>query len=204
VSSELEQNHLEPKSRLIALTLAGIAVLFAGIMPAGFSRLSPEYQIWNMSIIGAIGLFASSRLGFWWGVGFLGLAICVKDASFYFTFGWLPSWFSWPCFIIYAVVGWLELRQARSFLRIGTAALTGSLLFFFVSNFLCWLDPNLGYEGSLNGLADCYIKAVPFFRGTIQGDLIFTGVLFAAHAVLVRLAYSPRTQTIAVQTKEQS
>ena len=68
MSRELEQSDGEKRSRQIALVLSGVGVLMAGITPFVFASLPKEAQPWNLSIIGAIGIFAASRLGFWWGV----------------------------------------------------------------------------------------------------------------------------------------
>jgi hypothetical protein len=201
VSSDGVQSSLDQRYKPVTLALAGVAVALAGIMPAVFYLLPNDYQIWNMSIIGAIALFAASRLGFWWGVGLVGLAIGFKDTSFYLTRGWHPSIVSWPCFMLYALVGWTLIKQSRSPIRIGASALSGSILFFLVNNFCCWLEPGLGYEPTFNGLMTCYRNAVPFFRGTIMGDLVFSGALFAAHAAL-SYAYSPKGEAITIPTDE--
>ena len=42
----------------------------------------------------------------------------------------------------------------------------GSLLFFVISNFGVWFLGNL-YTPDLNGLINCYILAIPFFKNTI-------------------------------------
>ncbi len=202
MSGDPAQSSPDPRLRLMTLAMAGVAVLIAGIQPAVFSLLSPEAQPWNLSIIGAIGLFAAARLGFWQAVGFTGLAIGFKDVNMYLIHGWQPSPLSWPYFIFYAAIGWAFLRRTRSPVQIGTVALSGSLFFFLVSNFACWLQPSLGYERSLEGLGKCYVAAVPFFRGTILGDLAFTGVLFGAYAILSRV-YLPTGQTIGIETEEQ-
>jgi hypothetical protein len=202
VSGDPIQSPPNPRLKRMALALAVVAALVAGILPAVFSLLPPNAQPWNLSIIGAIGLFAAARLGFWPAVGFTGLAIGFKDISMYLIHGWRPIPWSWPYFIGYAAIGWAFLRRTRSPISIGTVALSGSLFFFLVSNFVCWLQPSLGYERSLAGLVKCYVAAVPFFRGTILGDLAFTGVLFGAHAILSRV-YLPAKETIAIQTEEQ-
>jgi len=188
-----------PDSRLKPMTFAlcATAVAVAGLLP-GISR---EYPIWNMSVIGAIGLFAASRLGFWWAVGFTGLAIGFKDASIYLTQGWNPSPLSWPNFIAYAVIGYAFLQQARSPVRIGSAALLGSGLFFLVSNFEAWLQQSLPYGYSFAGLVACYEAGIPFYKGTFLGDLVFSGVLFGAHAALSR-AYFPVEKPVEIHAKE--
>jgi hypothetical protein len=201
LTGEPERTNPDPRLKPLTVALAAIAVALAGIMPVAFSLLPKEAQPWNLSIIGATALFAASRLGFWWGVGFVGLAIGCKDTSMYLTHGFPPEPLSWLYFIGYAAIGWALLRRARSPLRIGTAALSSGLLFFLVSNFVCWLPPQQRYAYSFQGLIDCYVAGVPFFRGTILGDLVFSGALFGAYAVLSRALF-PAREPVAIQTED--
>jgi len=59
----------------------------------------------------------------------------------------------------------------------GSAAAT-SLSFYVLSNFAVWAAYDM-YPKTLSGLMTCYAMAIPFFRGTLAGDLVFTAVLFA-------------------------
>jgi hypothetical protein len=202
VSSDSVQPSPNSQHRLIVLVMSVVAVVVAGMQPAVFAMLSKEAQPWNLSIIGAIGLFAAARLGFWPAVGFTGLAIGFKDLSIYMNFGWKPSPMSWLYFIAYALIGWALLRRTRSPLRIGAGALTGSLLFFLVSNFESWVRQSQPYGYTLAGLAECYVAGVPFFRGTILGDLAFTAVLFGVEAAFCH-AFLPAKQTVTVESEDQ-
>ena len=78
---------------------------------------------------------------------------------------------------------WLKKRQ--TLLRIGGAAIAGSVLFFLITNFGVWAFTNL-YPKTLGGLAACYTAAIPFFRNTLQGDLLYTIMLFGGFALLER------------------
>jgi hypothetical protein len=69
---------------------------------------------------------------------------------------------------------------------LGCAALAGAVVFFLVSNFGCWLTPMMGYPRSLAGLVDCYVQGLPFFRGTLLGELIYTPLLFGAYILAER------------------
>ncbi len=174
----------------MTLALAAAGALTAGLLAILFAHLPPAAQPWNLSVIGALGLFAAARVGFWPAVGFVALAIGMKDTAVYFLRGLEPYPLSYLYFAGYAAVGWLLLRRTESPVRIGAAALSASLLFFLVSNFVSWLEQAYPYGYSFAGLLDCYGAGVPFYRGTLAGDLLFTGVLFGAHAVLSR-AYFP-------------
>lgn len=201
MSESPAQNPRSERSRDVALALAAVAVVLAGALPWAFSTLGPDAQPWNLQIIGAVGLFAAARLGFWPAVGLVGASIGVKDASMYLIHGFRPNPYSWPYFIGYAAIGWALLRNTGSAMRIGGTALAGSLYFFILSNFVCWLGMPDYYERSFKGMVDCYIAAIPFFRGTAAGDLLFTCGLFAAHAALCR-AYLPAREAVGPRSKE--
>jgi len=59
----------------------------------------------------------------------------------------------------------------------------GSLIFYIVSNFGVWALSDM-YEGSLAGLAQCYIAAIPFFKNTLFSTIIFSYAAFLANKFL--------------------
>ena len=71
------------------------------------------------------------------------------------------------------------LRTRHRLLPVALVTLAGSIQFFVVTNFACWL---LWYPHTAAGLAACYIAAFPFFHNTLLGDATFVGVLFGAMA----------------------
>ena len=79
----------------------------------------------------------------------------------------------------------LLIRHRCSALRIGAVALTGSVLFFVVTNFGVWLTDSL-YPKTAEGLIACYVAAVPFFGNTLAGNAIYTSVLFGGFALAQR------------------
>jgi hypothetical protein len=73
--------------------------------------------------------------------------------------------------------------------------IAGSFVFFLISNFGAWIDPQMGYESSLAGLGRCYWMGLPFWRSTLASDLCFgLGFPLAAwgisHALTTRLRQS--------------
>src|SRR5579883_2046844 len=66
--------------------------------------------------------------------------------------------------------------------------LAGSVSFFLFSNFSSWLTWTDMYPRTLAGLMACYAAGVPFFRRALQGDLLFTGAMFALPVVAHSLA----------------
>ena len=59
-------------------------------------------------------------------------------------------------------------------------AFSGSLVFFFISNLGVWILGDL-YEKNLNGLVQCYIMAIPFFKNTLMSTIIFSYIAFFAN-----------------------
>lgn len=99
--------------------------------------------------------------------------------------------FVYGAFAISVGIG-IAIRRRRSPVAVGAAALGGSLVFFFVTNFAVWAVFDL-YPKSMEGLIACYVAAIPFFRNTVMGDLFFSTVLFGGFALAERRFSSLRT-----------
>jgi hypothetical protein len=99
------------------------------------------------------------------------------------------SVFSWDHFVTWAWYGamlWLgtRLRENARPLPILGAAVAGSVSFFVVSNFAVWGAWSDMYPKTFAGLMACYAAGVPFFRRAIEGDLLFTALIFVTPVVL--------------------
>jgi hypothetical protein len=68
-------------------------------------------------------------------------------------------------------------RRRRGAVPIVAAMLSCSLIFFVATNFAVWLFSGI-YPLDWQGLAQCYIAALPFLDKTVLGDLFWTAVLF--------------------------
>jgi hypothetical protein len=178
-----------PKSPSVVPPLAsGIAVA------AGLMRL---IRIWpNFAPIGALGLFGGARLNSWQAVA---LPLGVMVASDYLLraiYNLMPfDPFVYGSFLVYVLLGRL-LCRTNSPWRIGLASVLGSVQFFLITNFGAWLTTGM-YPRTWDGLVTCYLAALPFygldsrlllgfFGNTLLSDLLFTGCLFGAYALLSR------------------
>lgn len=63
-------------------------------------------------------------------------------------------------------------------------SLFSSLVFFVLTNFAVWLAPNFMYQKTLSGLVECYTMAIPFFRNSLVGDLLYSGIFFGGFALV--------------------
>ena len=87
------------------------------------------------------------------------------------------------------------LHDGRSALKIAGASVAGSLVFFVTSNFVAWIGLPQMYTRDLSGLANCYVAAIPFFRSTFIGDLVYS---FAMFGTPLMIAAMQRKKALAV------
>ncbi len=71
---------------------------------------------------------------------------------------------------------WLERRLSA--LRVVSAAVASSALFFVVTNLAVWYA---WYPHTLPGISRCFLRAIPFLAYTLSGDLIFACGLFGLY-----------------------
>ena len=157
-----------------------LAALISIVMAAALSRLIPHPP--NMTSVAAVALFGGAyfsdrRLAFLVPLAALFLSDLVL--GFY---GHMAVVYS--SFALIVCIG-LWLGKDRSVPRITAAALASSILFFLLTNFGVWAFDSL-YPRTLDGLIDCYVAAIPFFRNTLQGDILYTLILFGGFALLER------------------
>jgi hypothetical protein len=150
------------------------------ILLAALSRLIPHLP--NMSSVTAVALFGGAyfsdkRLAFL--VPLTALFLSDLILGFYHHMEIV-----YGTFILIVCIG-LWLQKHRSPLSIAGAALASSALFFLLTNLGVWAFDSL-YPRTLNGLIACYVAAIPFFRNTLQGDLLYTFILFGGFALLER------------------
>jgi hypothetical protein len=105
------------------------------------------------------------------------------------------------------VASYLGRRLAREFANAGSvsknpfsaiaqlsgSALAMSLAFFVISNLSVW-SMGQWYPMTASGLVHCFTAAIPFFKYTLCGDLLFSGLIFATwYAVSVVASKEPAT-----------
>jgi len=95
------------------------------------------------------------------------------------------------------------LRSGRTVAGTAAVALFCSLQFFFITNAAVWI--NGAYDRGVHGLYEAYVAGIPFFKGTVAGDLFYTMAFFGlfdlAHAqrprsVLAEQQISPRPKPV--------
>jgi len=157
-----------------------LATLVAMVLAAAATRLVP--RPWNLTSVAAVALFGGAyfqdrRLAFAVPMG----ALFASDLVLGLYQGMAVVYLS---FAVIVGIG-LWLRSRRRPLPIAAAALSSSVLFFVVTNFGVWAAGQL-YPRTMAGLIACFTAALPFFKNTLEGDLLYTVILFGGFAVLER------------------
>jgi hypothetical protein len=93
---------------------------------------------------------------------------------------------------------WIQARKSWKTVLGGTLA--SSVIFFIVTNFGVWLTGGgWYYPKTVAGLIECFTLAIPFFRNSLAGDILYTGVLiglFEAAEFLFRTSAKRASETL--------
>jgi hypothetical protein len=96
-------------------------------------------------------------------------------------------------FGVSALVGWY-VKGHRTAGVVLLAAVFCAVQFFLITNAGVWLAG--AYDRGINGLWESYVAGLPFFRGTLLGDLLYTSAFFGLYEMLRREAWerAPRSR----------
>jgi hypothetical protein len=98
----------------------------------------------------------------------------VIYSQYYPEFTWFYDGFYWQ-YASYVLIGLMGLsfKQNLSFFKLFGMSLSGSILFFIISNFGCFIGSEI-YSKDLGGLILCYGAGIPFLSATVLGDMFYT------------------------------
>lgn len=154
--------------------------MVAAILIVGFlSRVIPH--AWDFTPVLALSLFAGAflpgRQKFIVPIGLMFLTDCVL--------GFYPSFLmTWLAIAASVAIG-LFLQKSVSSVRIAACSLGAAVAFFLISNLGVWF---FDYPKTWQGLADCYLLAMPFFRNSLLSTLMYGFVLIGGYAWMARRA----------------
>lgn len=131
------------------------------------SRIIPHTP--NFTAVGAIAIIAGAYLPKKFALIIPLLIMLISDSivGFHTTMPWVYG--------SILLIGLLSVYTGSKHLVI--MPLVASILFFIITNFGVWASGTM-YAKTLSGLLQSYAMGIPFFRGTLLGDSIFTLTLY--------------------------
>ncbi len=161
------------------------AVVTAIVMTLALSRLLPHP--FNFSPLAALALFGGARYANRWAAYLIPLAaLWLTDLFLNLAFfgSFVPLYqgavFTYLAFVLIVLLGTVALKKL-SFKNVLLTSLSASVVFFIVSNFGVWVS-GVMYPLTSQGLVACYTAAIPFFRNTLAGDLVYSFAIFYGFA----------------------
>lgn len=194
----MQSQHRRHESRLTLIYVAVIALVAVGNRLFGPYVLGPHASFtWNLMPVGALGLFAGSRLSPRWSWAVPLAVMLISDlllipayqAVGFSAFSLTSTPIIYLSFLLYALLGRSLPRKSCSPLAIGSLALAGSGQFFLITNLACWaFGTDISghpYEKDWTGVLHALVAGLPFAWNSLVSDLVFSGVLFAGHAAII-------------------
>jgi len=168
----------------------GVLVLI--IFLAVASRLIA--QPFNFSPLGAIALFGAAHFAHRWQAWLIPItATWLSDlfinnvvyAPYYTEFTWFYSGFYWQygAYFFIVLLGLFLFKKQISVGRVFGGAIGAGLIFFLISNFGTWAGGTM-YPKTFSGLMACYGAGIPFFKGTLMGNLFYSSLLYGGYYLL--------------------
>lgn len=157
-----------------------LLLLIALTVAVALSRMLPHPP--NFSPVEAVALFGGAVFASRHVAILVPLAaMLLSDAFIGFHSG---MWLVYACMAVIALGGTL-LRGRIGVLRVAGFGFVAALFFFVVTNFAVWASSGM-YPMTASGLVACYVAAIPFFANSLAGVLVYSLILFGAHALLAR------------------
>ncbi|PJZ54417.1 DUF6580 family putative transport protein [Leptospira adleri] len=155
----------------------GVSTL--AVILAGISRFLPHPS--NFTSVGAMTVYSGARVQGWKSFLFPMFILLTTDYILSRIHGF--EMFYEGFFLVYlsllinVLLGKFFLKDQKKLMFVSGVALLASVQFFLLSNFSVWAFSSL-YPRTWEGLLTCYLVAIPYFAGTLLGDLLYTSALF--------------------------
>lgn len=156
--------------------LALFTIILLGIL----SRFIPHAA--NMTALTAVALFAGTyvRPAKWAFIAPLGVML-VTDLVIGFHNLMFFVYGAWALIALLAIL--LRGKDDSSPTRVLGLSLSGSMIFFLVSNFGVWIVGDF-YAKTWDGFVTCFVMALPFLQNQVVGDLVYVTAFFTVWHVL--------------------
>lgn len=131
-------------------------------------------HLWNFTLIGGVAYFAGSYFkNKTYSVALVLSSLLISDWFIGFHNQMLVVY---GAFLLYVYFGTFVAVKSSQ-LKIFGISISASFMFYVITNFSVWYEGIL-YPVTINGLFDCYVNAVPFYRNQVLADFLTTVLLF--------------------------
>lgn len=170
-------------------------------------RLIPHS--YNLAAIGAMGMFVgcfwSARMGFLMALAAMGVSdvlghwLEIPSMGFYSPALMLTVYVAiGAAALVGKGIGFIKSDSSLKYwIGVPAGAVASALVFFLITNFASWLDPQMPYTKDLSGLVQCYVAAIPFAKNTLVGNLLFSSLFFGGFALMT----SANTQEVSATSR---
>jgi len=166
----MNQKNYQPRLLLI------ISMILAG----AFMRLIPHWP--NFTPIAALALFGGTYIRRKELAYIIPLAaLLLSDLFLGFHKYMIAVYLSFAVIVTFGFM----LRKHLRVIPVLAASLSGSILFFLLTNFAVWVGSPF-YPQTFAGLLESYTAGLPFLNNGILGDLFFNTVFFGGFYLLER------------------
>lgn len=178
-------NQETQKNILTAVVLVALAVVWRLIN--SYYSLAP-----NLEIVIVSSLFAARFLPKYYALLVPLMIMLISDLFLGMS---AITMYVWVAFIIIGLSG-LVLRRASSVKQLlgqsFVLGLVGSAFFFLATNFGVWMiSDGTFYTSTWQGLVNCYLMGLPFYRTMFIGNMVFVPVFFTVGVYVFGLAKTP-------------
>lgn len=170
------------------ILLLSLLILITSLMRV----VNAEMHIYNLVPIAAMGIFSGSVLRNQYAAYLIPLGAMLLSDIGLSLFTNTPGFYGISQFVTYAALGLVTFMGTflvkRNLLNVTGVTLSGSVVFFILSNFGTFLGGFYGY--SFAGFINCYEMALPFYKSEIAntfflnsfaGDLCFSFIAFGSY-----------------------
>jgi len=146
-----------------------LLIILVGVL----TRLMPHPA--NITAVGGLALFSGAKFDVKKSIILTLTTMLISDAFIGFH---SLLWATYGGMLCAVLIGkWIGSSPCIS--RLAGGVLSSAIIFFVITNFAVWAATPL-YPRTINGLINCYIMALPFFRNSITGDFISAVMFFYA------------------------
>lgn len=160
----------------------------------------------NATPMVAVMLFSAAVFADWkWKIGVPLVALILSDALIELKNGYgfhSSTIMVYLTFAVIFVAGYYIIKKI-DVLRVITASVVASTLFFLITNFAFFYpeapiaNPTLGnYPHNWTGIMASYQAGLPFYKNMFVGDLLFSGILFGVYALVAKLSWFTTGKTV--------